>query len=110
MTLIGFIIALVQHSANKTRLGAYHLRQVVGFMVTGVGLGILLWILAMNIFGGDYDSVAKYAVFVGVFSFLVWAVLLVCIIMGLINAVNGKEKPAPIFGEFYEKWFANMFN
>jgi hypothetical protein len=110
LTLIGFIIALIQHSSNKTKLGAYHLRQVVGFMVTGFGLGILLFILSLPMFGMGYRGAASYAVFIGVVSFVVWVGLLISIIISFINAINGKDKPAPIFGKLYEKWFANMFN
>ena len=51
LTLIGFIIAMIQHNNNKTRLGAYHLRQVVGFMCTGFGFGILIGVLALPMLG-----------------------------------------------------------
>ena len=102
LTLIGFIIAIIEHSSNKTKLGAYHLRQVVGFMVTGVGLSILLWLIALPMFLSP--------LFIISISFIVWIVLLVSIIVSFINAVNGKEKPAPVLGELYEKWFSNMFN
>jgi len=106
LTLIGFIIALIQHSSNKTKLGAYHLRQVVGFMLTGLCLGIFLSILSFPMLGMGYIGIVSFAVF----TFVVWIGLLVSIIISFINAINGKDKPAPIFGKLYEKWFANMFN
>ena len=110
LTLIGFIIAIIEHSSNKTKLGAYHLRQVVGFMVTGVGLSILLWLIALPMVSMSYGSIETYATFITIISFIVWISLLVSIIVSFINAVNGKEKPAPVFGKLYEKWFSNMFN
>jgi hypothetical protein len=110
LTLIGFIISIIQHGSNKTKLGAYHLRQVLGFMITGLGLGLLLLILASPIADMSYRSAAKYAGFIGIVSFIVWIGLLICIIISFINAVNGKEKPAPLFGKLYEKWFSNIFN
>jgi len=110
LTLIGFIIALVQHNSNKTKLGAYHLRQVLGFMLTGVGIAIMLWILALPMLSMSYSNIASYAIFISFISFIVWIGLLVCIIISFVNALNGREKPAPIFGEYYEKWFANMFS
>jgi hypothetical protein len=110
LSLIGFIIAVIQHSSNKTKLGAYHLRQVVGFMLTGVGLAICLYILLLPMFGMGYRSAAKYGVFIGYFSYIVWIGLLICLIVSLINAINGREKPAPLFGKLYEKWFDNLFN
>jgi len=112
LTLIGFIIAIIQHGSNKTKLGAYHLRQVVGFMVTGVGLAILLWLIALSMFSmsyESYESMVTYDTFISIISFIVWIGFLVSVIVSFINAVNGKEKPAPIFGKLYERWFANMF-
>ena len=32
-TLIGWIVALVMHSNNKTSLGAFHIRQMLGLML-----------------------------------------------------------------------------
>jgi hypothetical protein len=110
LTLIGFIIAIVQHGSDKTKLGAYHLRQVVGFMFTGVGLAILLWLITLPMYSMSLRDILSYTTFISVISFIVWFGQLVCIIISFINAVNGMEKPAPIFGKLYEKWFANMFN
>ena len=114
LTLIGFIIALIQHGSNKTKLGAYHLRQVVGFMVTGVGLAILLWLIALPMFSNMDNYMDNYryyyAAFIGIVSYIVFIGLLVCIIISFINAINGRQKPAPIFGKLYEKWFSHMFN
>ena len=110
LTLVGFIIALIQHSSNKTRLGAYHLRQVLGFMVTGAALSIFLFILFLPMFALDNNKIGDYAMFISIVSFVLGFVLLISIIISFINAINGKDKPAPIFGKLYEKWFANMFN
>ena len=110
LTLIGFIIAIVQHSTNKTALGAYHLRQALGLMVTGLLMTILMWILALPMINMSYSSMASYAAFISIVSFVVWFGLIVSIIVSLINAINGREKPAPVFGKLYERWFANMFN
>ena len=111
LTLIGFIIAMIQHSSNKTKLGAYHLRQVVGFMITYLCLGILLLVLSLPMLGmNNYREIAQYAGVIWLISFIVNIGLLVCIIISLVNAVGGKEKPAPIFGKLYEKWFSNLFN
>ncbi len=109
LTLIGFIIALIQHGSNKTKLGAYHLRQVVGLMVSGIGLTIILWILLLPMFGMGYRSAADYAVFIGILSFVGWVAMLANIIISFINAINGRAKPAPILGKLYEKWFENWF-
>jgi len=112
LTLIGFIIAIVQHSSNKTKLGAYHLRQSLGFMITGIGMAIFLWIISLSVFSMSLSisSMITYGIFISFLSFIVWIGLLVCIIISFINALNGQEKPAPIFGKLYESWFASLFN
>lgn len=110
LSLIGFIIALTQHGSNKTKLGAYHLRQVFGFMVTFVVIAISLWLITLFLFSMSYRGMFSFAALMTIISFIVWIGLLVSIIVSFINAVNGREKPAPIFGELYEKWFSNMFN
>jgi hypothetical protein len=111
ITLIGFIIALVQHSSNKTKLGAYHLRQVLGFMITGVAISIFVTILSLPMLDmRSHRKIADYLMFISTVSFILGFGLFVIIIISFINAINGKEKPAPIFGKLYEKWFVNIFN
>lgn len=94
VTLLGFIVALVMHGQKKTALGAFHLRQMLGIVLLGVGSYILIFIpilgwLAMMV--------------IGLCNFIMW-------IMGLIAAVNGEMKPAPIFGGKFQEWFRNTFN
>jgi hypothetical protein len=102
LTLIGFIIALVQHGSNKTKLGAYHLRQVLGLMITSLGLGII-YIIAISLFDYSWLNVIL------ILMIICWLSLGVSAIVSFINALNGKEKPAPIFGGFYEELFLNIF-
>jgi hypothetical protein len=109
ITLIGFIIAVVQHSTSKTKLGAYHLRQSLGFMITGVALAILLFIIEVPAYSMGYLSALNYLFFIEMLSFFTWIGLLICVIISLVNAINGVEKPAPIFGKLYEQWFAGVF-
>lgn len=108
ITLIGFIIAIVQHSSNKTKLGAYHLRQAVGFMITGIAMSIILVLIALPMLSMR-TSVADYALFIYLISFVIWIGLLVCLIISIINAASGRLKPAPIFGRLFEKWLINLF-
>lgn len=86
ITVIGFIAAIIVHMNKKTQLGAFHLRQMLGLLLTSL---------------------------VGVIPFLGWLVL-VCVlvlwIMGLISAIKGEMKPVPLVGPFYQKWFAGAFN
>ncbi len=98
LTLIGFIVAIVLHSSKKTVLGAYHLRQSLGLMITSIALMIASTILGFIPIIGWLTSLA-----------LTFAILALWV-MGLINAVKGELKPIPVVGQHFEKWFAGAFN
>src|SRR5699024_10172267 len=92
LTIIGLIVAFVMNTDKKNPFGAYHIRQVLGLAVSGLALGII-----------------------GMIPFLGWLIgiiggilILVMWISGLINAANGKEKPMPIMGKQYAKWFESV--
>jgi len=92
ISLIGLIIAFVQNGEKKNVFATYHIRQSLGLMCTGVAL-----------------------FFVGLIPFLGWILsilgtiaLIVLWIIGLMNAINGKELPIPLLGNLYSKWFANI--
>lgn len=92
ITIIGLVVAFVMNNDKKQEFASYHIRQSLGLCLTGVSLGIiglvpiLGWII--NIFG----------IFV----------LLYMWVMALMNALNGKESPAPILGKKYEVWFKGV--
>jgi len=97
LTIIGFIISLVQHSSNKTSLGAYHLRQSLGFMILS-----LITTLVLGSVSSDGEILALLLLAA---SF----VLLWDGISGFINAINGKQEPCAWFGTYYEKVFSKLF-
>lgn len=97
-TLIGFIIAIVLHSSNKTRLGGYHLRQALGMIIFGFALGITLMLLTIIIWP---------LVFITPF---VWLGMLILLILGIVNAANEQEKPVPLIGKMFEKMLSSVFN
>lgn len=92
ITIIGLIIAYVMNNEKKDAFASFHIKQSTGLALTGLALGmigmipILGWII--NI--------------LGIF------VLLYMWIVGIMNAVNGKESPVPILGEKYKEWFKNL--
>ncbi|HYC30807.1 MAG TPA: hypothetical protein VEB59_00885, partial [Gemmatimonadales bacterium] len=93
VTIIGFIVAIVMYQGNKTRLGAFHLRQTLGLVVTGLVGGVVA--------------------VVPILGWIVWFVvtlgLLVLWFLGLVSAIRGDERPVPILGEHYQRWFAGAF-
>jgi uncharacterized membrane protein len=98
ITLIGFIVALIMHTSKKTQIGAFHLRQMLGLILTG----IVLW--PVNI----------VLMFIPILGWLCMFAIFVCMvglwIMGLVAALNGEMKPTPVLGPMYQKWFGNAFN
>ena len=101
ITLIGYIVAIVMHGNNKTKIGSYHLKQATGLLLTGVALWFVIMIIAFLPFIG----------FTVLFlSPVLWILMLVLVILGVINAANGAMKPLPFVGALFEKLFANAFN
>ncbi len=94
ITIIGFIIAIVMHGNKKTQLGAYHLRQALGLFLTGFAGGIVLAIIPVV----GWLMLPFFYLAIVVFA-----------IMGIIAAVNGKQKPLPLLGEKYQQWFSGAF-
>jgi uncharacterized membrane protein len=101
ITLIGYIVAIVMHGNNKTKIGSYHLKQATGLILFSIASWLALMIIAFLPFIG----------FLILFlSPVLWILILVLVIMGVINAANGAMKPIPVLGTLFEKWFANAFN
>ena len=98
LTLIGFIVAVLMHSTKKTRLGAYHLRQSLGLMLTAIAVAFSVAVMAFIPIVGWLAGLAA------------WLGLLALWVMGLVAAINGEEKPVPVVGVHFQKWFANAFN
>ncbi len=92
LTLIGLIAALIMNGNKKNTFASYHIRQSLGLMLTAFALSLL------NI--------------IPIIGQIIWLigfiVLLYMWIMGLMNAVNGREKPLPILGDKYLEWFKTV--
>jgi len=92
LTLIGLVIAFVMNNEKKEEFARYHIRQSLGLNIAALALSfvnvipILGWIVSI----------------VGFF------VLLYMWIVGLMNAINGKEKAVPILGKQFEEWFKSI--
>ncbi|MCB2219303.1 MAG: hypothetical protein KQI35_02825 [Bacteroidetes bacterium] len=85
ITLIGWIIAIILHNQNRSELGAYHLRQSLGIMLTMI-------IMAM---------IPVIGWFLNLIMFVLW-------IVGLIYAIQGDQKPVPFIGQFYQDIFKGL--
>jgi uncharacterized membrane protein len=94
LTLIGFLVAIIIHSSKKTKLGAFHLRQMLGFLLTSFAVIILIVIPIIG-----WILIPVFYIF-----------MFVCWVIGLIAAINGQMKPMPVVGPWYQKWFGTTFD
>lgn len=85
ITIIGWIIALVMNSSNKTEFGSFYIRQMLGLCIIGLITG---WIPILGL--------------------LVGLVLLVAWIMSLISALGGEMKPTFLLGNQFQEWFKGL--
>lgn len=95
LTLIGWIIALVMHNGNKTELGAFHIRQMLGIIIIGFILYILNVAQAFTI----GSSILSWILQLGSLAF--W-------VLGFIGAVQGEKKPVPVLGAQFQQWFKGI--
>jgi uncharacterized membrane protein len=93
ITVVGFIAAIFMHQNRKTELGAFHLRQMLGLVLTSV-VGAVCGVIPI------LGWVFWFLVVIGVF--VLWAI-------GLLAALKGDMRPVPILGEHYQRWFAGAF-
>jgi len=92
ITIVGMVIAFLMNNEKKLGFASYHIRQSLGLCATGIALGVI----------GIIPILGWIINIVGIF------VLLYMWVMAMINAVNGKEKPAPLLGKYYEIWFKGI--
>lgn len=92
ITIFGLIIAFIMNNDKNNPFAKYHIKQSLGLILVAFALGAI-----------------------GLVPFLGWIINLVGIfvltymwIMGLINAINEKQKPVPILGEKFKEWFKNI--
>ena len=77
---------------KKEKKPSYHIRQSLGIACVALGLSVIAVIPILG----------------WIISFLGFFLVLVLWIMGLINALSGNEKPVPVLGKKFEKWFKDV--
>src|SRR5690554_4810740 len=92
LTLIGFIIALILNNDKKDEVksfGAFHLRQSIGLMISGLILMIGLVILTVIL---TLISPTLAITLSGILYPVIYLGMLALLIIGIINAANGTKK------------------
>lgn len=90
ITIIGFVIAFIMNKNNPTSLGRFHLRQSIGLTIVSILLSVFNII---PVVGGIVVQITSI-------------LILVALILGIIAAVKEEEKPLPVIGVHFQKWFA----
>lgn len=95
--IIGWVIAIILHNNNKTRFGAYHLRQGLGLFVLSIAIAALLMGTMMFMHFGFFwlSSIVRLGI-------------LALVIIGIVNAVNLKKQPLPLVGELFNNLFSGI--
>ena len=103
ITIIGWLISFFSYKGQeKDSFVSYHLKQSFGLFITGIVLSIVLWILLI-ILGMISPSLA---LLISGISGLISLALFVLMIIGILNANKGEEKPLPIIGKMFEGKFS----
>ncbi|MGS0526084.1 YtxH domain-containing protein [Zobellia nedashkovskayae] len=85
LTIIGWVVALIMNSQNRTEFGSFYIRQTLG-----------IWLLTF---------VLSIIPIVGCFAAVIGVVL---IIMSLINAASNKMDLTVVLGEYFQDWFKSL--
>jgi hypothetical protein len=110
LTLIGFIVAIILHSSKKTKLGAFHLRQTLGYILTAV-VGWICVAFAVFILLVVLAFMKSFVLLLVPLIYFAFGIsMLVLWIMGLVAAIKGEMKPMPYVGPLYQKWFGSAFD
>lgn len=90
ITLIGWIIALVQNNGDdKNEFASFYIRQMLGLICIAFAGSILSSIIPI------------VGMIVHILAIVIW-------ILSLIGALNGEKKPTPIIGDMFQDWFKTM--
>ena len=92
LTIIGLVIAFVMNNEKKDAFASYHIKQSLGLGLTSFALGVV-------------GIIPILGWLISIFGF--FAILYMWIV-GLMNAINGKEEVVPILGEKYAEIFKSI--
>ena len=91
ITIFGTVAALIMNSSKKNSFTAFHIRQMIGLTL----LGMVNQYIITKFLGGTAGMI------IAVILFVLW-------VIGIVGAIQGKEKAIPVLGEQFQDWFKNI--
>jgi uncharacterized membrane protein len=88
---VGVLIAMSMNADDKNSFASFHIRQALGLTITFISLGLII---------SNFDSLMISAP-MWIFISILWS-------YGLFSAMNGDNKPVPLVGKLYQKWFKSI--
>ncbi|WP_127020195.1 hypothetical protein [Flagellimonas beolgyonensis] len=88
ITIVGCLIALTMNLEPKNAFARFHIRQAFGIHILFHALAIIL----------TYTEIVYLAFPIYILYFALWN-------FGFLQALNGKTKPLPFLGAYFQKWF-----
>ncbi len=108
LTIIGFIVGIILNNDKQgdlKKFGAFHLRQALG-----LHLGSMVLYFAYALISTLFLSLGSFFAFIAnLLLSVIMIVILVFIVLGILNAINGQEKNLPFIGEYINNTFKNTF-
>lgn len=83
ITFIGLIVAYLMNNEKQNEFAKFHIGQSLRVVIAGLANSVLSWFLPSAL---------------GIITTVIGFLLLALIILGIVNAVNGKATPLPVIG------------
>jgi uncharacterized membrane protein len=109
LTIIGFVVALILNNdkeEEQKKFGAFHLRQALG-----LHLGSFILYLGYAILSAVFFAIGSLFGFIANLLFAaIVLIILAFVVIGVMGAIEGKQKPLPFIGEYINKTLKNTFD
>ena len=104
LAYLGILVLVPILAAKESRFAQYHANQGLVLLIAGIGGFIVLSIfstITSMILGNIPILGALVGLFLGgLLYFIAWIAVMILVIMGILNAVKGEEKPLPVIGKY----------
>ncbi len=89
ITLVGWIVAIVMNSNNKSEHTSFYLRQMLGLMIIAAAGSVLSYVISF------------IGMAISIIAIVLW-------VLSLISATSGEKKEVPVVGAYFQDWFKGL--